>query len=213
MNTNNPNHNPETSPVFYSDEVHQPFAKRVLSALTWIILVSLVISIFLSWFHGQEEVFQENVATSATMAKNEAAASAETSTKGEVKEFVEGVFSAITGDSKSLGSDAPTVKEVAENVVKQMPTKEELIEEVFDRKILDDQGQIAGDIQAVRSSEGGIKSFNFTLKEDLTPTGKPQVFSIPEDEVKVVQNGDIFFIQLNKEQTIALAKMLYGESK
>lgn len=74
---------------------------------------------------------------------------------------------------------------------------------------MDYEGNIAGDISAIKQNDGEEKSFNFVLKQALTPADKARRYTIPEDEVKVVQNDDVFFIQLNKEQTNALAKMLY----
>lgn len=78
-----------------------------------------------------------------------------------------------------------------------------------DGQILDYQGEVAGEIDAVIYENAEAGNIYFTLRKALTPNGAPSTFSIPFSEVKIVENPDGYDIQLNKEQTEALAATLF----
>lgn len=84
-----------------------------------------------------------------------------------------------------------------------------LAPEYFDGKIVDFDGHTAGDVRAVIHRENGIKKVYFALDQSLTPSNRPRHFQIAYDEVEIVTDNGATFIQLNKEQTKALAKFLY----
>lgn len=79
----------------------------------------------------------------------------------------------------------------------------------FDGKIIDYQGNVAGDIKAMIRNENGERIIYFELVRSLTPADKPRNYRIAYDEVDIAEEGGAEFIRLNKEQTEALAKTLY----
>lgn len=79
----------------------------------------------------------------------------------------------------------------------------------FNGKILDFEGNIAGDISAIKVKNGEVEGYSFVLKDQLNPSGKNSEYTIQKDKVNIFQKDDVFFIQLNKEQTQALAAALF----
>ncbi len=84
-----------------------------------------------------------------------------------------------------------------------------IVEERFDGKILDFEGHVIGEVDAIKYKDGDAISYNFVLREALVPEDKSRLYTIPEDKVKVVQQDDLFFIQLNEKQTRGLAAALH----
>lgn len=80
-------------------------------------------------------------------------------------------------------------------------------------QILDYQGKVAGQIDAVIYENAEVQKIYFRLKDNLVPPMKQDVFAIGFDAVKIVTNPDGYDIQLNKEQTRALAQQLYGSAE
>ena len=80
-----------------------------------------------------------------------------------------------------------------------------------DGQVLDDQGNVAGQVDAIIYQNAQAQRIFFALKPSLTSAGMPQIFGIPYEAVDVVQSADGFDIQLSKEQTQSLAHSLYGE--
>ncbi len=205
---------PNTDPVFH-DTANQPYARRSSSFIFFLGISAIAIIFFSGWFSsgGDEE---------STVSQQElAAASNDGSNENPVYSFFRSAFSGIESGlednslnlpslSPAAGASTASDKLYVSGQAGEVPTVPKIDKTAyFDGKILDYEGNIAGEISAIKQTDGEEKSFDFVLKQALTPADKARRYSIPEDEVKVVQNDDVFFIQLNKEQTNALAKMLY----
>ena len=76
-------------------------------------------------------------------------------------------------------------------------------------QILDYQGKVAGEVDAIIYENAEAQKIYFALKPSLSPTGQSKKFGIPFDAVNIVVNPDGYDIKLNKEQTEALAESLY----
>lgn len=85
----------------------------------------------------------------------------------------------------------------------------ETVPSYFDGKILDYEGNVAGDVKAMIRNEDGERFVFFELDQSLTPADKPRDYQIAYDEVDISEEEGAQFIKLNKDQTEALAKTLY----
>jgi len=79
----------------------------------------------------------------------------------------------------------------------------------FNGKVLDYEGNVAGDIKAMIRDEDGERIIYFELDQSLTPADKPRDYHIAYDEVEIAGEEGSRFIKLNKEQTEALAQSLF----
>lgn len=239
MQPNDPHMTP--SPSIFSEELRQPYTRRLISTIFWIALFVVVAVFFAGWiFSGgrddaqrltQEQQVSSNMLNGAPAGQSSPqldvppvtaqTASAPSSPPAPIadamppaastggwmdalKNFMIGLGGATGGvDSNTpvyAGGNAPLV---------QQAVAEERANQLFDGKILDFEGKVAGDIEAVQYADNQAEMFTFRVKQELTPADKPRHYSVPKDEVKVVQDGTVFFIQLNEEQTRALAEALY----
>jgi sporulation protein YlmC with PRC-barrel domain len=77
-----------------------------------------------------------------------------------------------------------------------------------DGELIDFEGNVAGNIEAVIYQNAEAQNIYFSLRPGLTGKNTPD-FSLPFEEVKIIESPDGLDIQLNEEQTKALAKMLF----
>lgn len=77
-----------------------------------------------------------------------------------------------------------------------------------DGELIDFEGNVAGNIEAVIYQNAEAQNIYFSLRPGLTGKNTPD-FSLPFKDVKIVESPDGLDIQLNEEQTKALAKMLF----
>lgn len=121
-----------------------------------------------------------------------------------------------TEDVPTRGSDAIVVPSADEEVlaagdkvIEAENITPETVPSYFDGKILDYEGNVAGDVKAMIRNEDGKRFVFFELDQSLTPADKPRDYSIAHDKVEIYEEEGARFIKLNKEQTEALAKTLY----
>ncbi|MAI61804.1 MAG: hypothetical protein CBB87_04815 [Micavibrio sp. TMED27] len=80
-------------------------------------------------------------------------------------------------------------------------------------QILDFEGNVTGEVDAIIYRNAEAQRIFFAIKPTLSPTGESQLFGLPYEAVNVVENPDGYDIQLTKEQTKSLAKIMYGTKK
>ena len=180
-------HLDENSAPIFSNEVNQPYAQRSVGAFLWIIGIIAAGAFFAGW--------------SLT-----ASQSPESIVEQAVPDKLTKTISDTVSDMNVGGGGEPIIIPDGEPL---LATAESSLREYFNGKILDFEGNVAGNLAAVEHNEGDIQSFTFVLDEALTPEGKAREYKIPRDEVKVVQEGGVFYIQLTKSQTKSLAAQLY----
>lgn len=78
-----------------------------------------------------------------------------------------------------------------------------------DGQVLDDQGKVAGQIEAVIYENAEAQTIVLKLKPSLTPKNKGREFSLNFEDANIIQNPDGYDIKLTAEQTEDLAKTLY----
>lgn len=83
------------------------------------------------------------------------------------------------------------------------------IRHLKDGQVLDYEGNVAGQIDAVIYENGEAQNIYFALSPSLSPQGVSHVFGLPYTAVQVVKNLDGYDIKLSKEQTESLAEALY----
>jgi len=183
----------ENSAPIFSNEVNQPYARRSVGAFFWIVGIITVGAFFAGWSltasQGPESIVEKAVPDELGETVGDAATDMN-----------------IDSGAGSAGAGEPIIIPDGEPLLQ---TAEPSLREYFDGKILDFEGNVAGNISAVEHNEGDIQSFTFVLDDALTPEGEAREYVIPRDEVKVVQEGGAFYIQLTKLQTEALAAQLY----
>ncbi len=79
-------------------------------------------------------------------------------------------------------------------------------------QLLDYEGKVAGEIDAVIYENAEVQNIYFTLRPTLAQYGPSKLF-IPFDEANIVRNQDGYDIQLTKEQTERLARTLFSGAK
>lgn len=228
MNSQDPRINPNTAPIF-SNMVRQPYARRTVALFFWIGLFVLAVAFISGWQLSGDTTddIDNQVVVEENLNQMPGNNYKENTVRSGVYNFFYALFAGAEDGLEKSPHNLSNV-EYLDNLNLDSPHAEHPIilphsnklnsrlhdfETHFNGKILDYEGRVAGDISAIKYDDGEIKSFNFILNQALTPADKDRRYTIPEDEVKVVQDGDIFFIQLNKEQTQALAKILYEEGK
>jgi hypothetical protein len=228
MHNTDPRTDPNTAPLIV-DDVKQPYARRSIMAIFWGAVIVIAVAFFSGWFYSQEEGGQEikTVSEGSMSVPQPPVERVERADSDDVVyDFFYAMFSGIkdgaedsphnldnVGHLDNLDLDGGSAGPLVMPDVEPARSQRESFESMFDGKILDYQGRVAGDIAAMRYDDGEIQNFIFILKETLTPEDETRRYTVPEDEVKVVQDGDMFFVQLNKEQTDALAAELYDGPK
>lgn len=236
MSNSDPNINPETAPVV-SSEANQPYAKRTIKNVFWIAAIVVAISFFAGWFffspsmketsQTSQQALTEQAQLTSNPLENKQNNKAQTSPSKSVYSFFYALFSGAEDGLEENPHNLENVDNLDQfnidntgieidpvilaSQLKPQSGNLKQYESYFDGKILDDRGNVAGDISAIKYDDGEIKSFNFILKTALTPADAARRYTISEDEVKVVNKDDLLFIQLNKAQTQALAKELYND--
>lgn len=76
-------------------------------------------------------------------------------------------------------------------------------------QLLDDEGNVAGQIDAVIYTNAEVQKIYFSLAPKLSPNKKKITFGLPYDQIKVVENPDGYDVVMTKEQTKELAEALY----
>jgi sporulation protein YlmC with PRC-barrel domain len=76
-------------------------------------------------------------------------------------------------------------------------------------QILDDQGKVAGEVDAVIYENAEAQAIYFTVIPTLAKAKETKPFRLPYEAVNIVKNADGYDVQLNKEQTEAVAKTLF----
>lgn len=89
-------------------------------------------------------------------------------------------------------------------------TKYVSLRHLRDGQLLDDQGEVAGQVNAIIYQNAEAQKIYFTIKPSLTPTKKLLEFGLPFEDVKIIQNPDGYDVQMTKEQTESLAEALYN---
>ncbi|MAE51098.1 MAG: hypothetical protein CMH27_04750 [Micavibrio sp.] len=182
----------------------QPFAKRTVSWAFNLGLIILAMGMFAGWYFAAddgvplEKVETEHAAPAAEEMDMDIVPPAPQDNMAQsdqswLDRIMVGMVQSIRGQTKTGAQDI----------------KPGLAPEYFDGKIVDFDGHTAGDVRAVIHRENGLKKFYFTLDQSLTPSNRPRNFQIAYDEVEIVTENGATFLQLNKEQTKALAKFLY----
>ncbi|MBI1301911.1 MAG: hypothetical protein GC137_09685 [Alphaproteobacteria bacterium] len=203
MNFSDPSFDPSSAPLM-SSETNQPFARRTISFFITLIVFILFLAFLSGWFASSDDEKADSLTEKAETVKTIETDHPPKTTRQGIYDFFYTMFSGI---KDGLEDHPMNLKNTPADSVQ----KAVAYEQTFNGKILDYEGNIAGDISAIEYADGELKSFRFELEESLTPTDKARRYTVPADEIKVVQNGDLFFIQLSKEQTAALAKELYDE--
>lgn len=84
---------------------------------------------------------------------------------------------------------------------------------LHDGQVLDYEGNVAGQVDAIIYQNAEAQRIYFQLAPSASPDGKVITFGIPYEAAEIVINPDGYDIQLSKEQTISLAKSLFGNSQ
>lgn len=79
-----------------------------------------------------------------------------------------------------------------------------------DGQLIDFEGEVAGQIEAVIYENAEAQTLYFTLRPALAQQGARE-FQIPFEEAEIVENRGGYDIQLTKAQTAALAKFLFEQ--
>jgi hypothetical protein len=225
-----PGINPRTAPVFSWGSVDQPYADRSIKAILWFLAIVIGVSMFFGWYmfghdnNGQDIEERPPSEIARIDEKMPGNRYPEGSGRSGVYDFFYQMFGGIEDGLEDsphntknvewidelnmegdhiIGTPSPYTAEEAKEVINR------LVEEYFDGSVLDYDGNIVGDVTAIKYSDGNVTSFNFALKDVLVPEDKAKLYTIPEDQVEVVQQDDVFYIQLNEEQTRGLAAALY----
>lgn len=230
MLSQDPRMNPETANIIGHDE-HQPFAYRSIHTIFGFVVALILLGAFVGWYF-----FTPSPEEEAAMYQMEVAelAAAERSMPGN--EYPEGsgrnalydFFYTMFGGIEDGLDDSPhnlknveqlddlnlnNVETYVEPTEEEPKTLKEELTERFDGKILDFEGNVAGDVRAVTYKDGELEKFRFALAPSLTPPGEPRHYSVQKDKVKIVEEDGAFFIQLSAEQTRALAEALYDRDR
>lgn len=78
-----------------------------------------------------------------------------------------------------------------------------------DGQLLDFEGEVAGQIDAIIYENAEVQNIYFTLRPQLAGRG-PDTFRLPFSETEIIESPDGYDIQLTKEQTVALAETLFN---
>lgn len=81
-----------------------------------------------------------------------------------------------------------------------------------DGQIIDDQGQVAGSIDAIIYNSAEAQNIFFSLRPALS-NNSLSTFKIAFEEANIVKNADGYDIRLSKQQTERLAKILFGDNQ
>lgn len=82
-----------------------------------------------------------------------------------------------------------------------------------DGQLLDFEGKVAGQIDAVIYENAEIQNIYFTLRPVLVQGQEERKFYLPFEEITIVENTDGYDIQLSKAQTEALAEQLFEKGE
>lgn len=81
---------------------------------------------------------------------------------------------------------------------------------LHDGQLLDFEGNVTGQIDAVIYENAKAQNIYFTLRPILAREGVSK-FHLPFDEINIIESADGYDIKLTREQTVALAEMLFEE--
>jgi len=82
---------------------------------------------------------------------------------------------------------------------------------LYDGQLIDFEGNVTGQIDAVIYENAEAQNVYFTLRATLAQALGARTFALPFDEVNIIESADGYDIKLTKEQTLALAQHLTKE--
>lgn len=80
-------------------------------------------------------------------------------------------------------------------------------------QLLDDLGEVAGDVDAVIYQNAEAQKIYFVLDTALSPNADVVEFSLPFTEVNIIKNPDGYDVKMTKAQTEKLAQLLFTQGR
>ncbi len=78
-----------------------------------------------------------------------------------------------------------------------------------DGQVLDYQGKVAGEVEAIIYQNAEAQDIYFKLKPRLVGESQAKLYGLPLEAFDLTTNRDGYDIKLSKEQTASLAEVLY----
>ncbi len=235
MATHDPRFDPENAPII-TDDVYPSFARRTVSTIFTLAIIAVAVVFFMGWMsRGSPDVNAPTPAPIAAApaaasgttggraidlkaavenAVEPAAGVSEEPLSNALynffRTFFEKIKVAVTNENDAV--PLPAIQTVSYTPLPMVRYQKLPVSsgsgEVLPRQgtVLDDQGHIAGAVQAVLYQANHARQIYFLLDPALNTTQQDRIFGLSYDAARLSENQGILNIQLTPDQTAALAQ-------